>query len=172
MKPTIVVDTNVLAISEGLHEGASEESKAACVRLASRVQAGDVVVALDTADEILTEYLSTLKKKRTSGLAVKVARRLQQRKRDPEVCRQILITPISHPPGSYEQVPASIRDFDPDDQKFFAVANAETGSPQVFAGLDFDWWERREDLSKAGLDIQFLCSDQLFDIEKVRNQGS
>lgn len=142
------------------------------MRLATRVQAGDVVVALDAADEILNEYLGTLKKKRTSGLAVKVARRLQQRKRDPEVCRQIPITPLPHPSGSYEQVPVPIRDFDPDDQKFLAVASAASGSPQVFAGLDFEWWERREDLASSGLDIQFVCSDQLFEIEKARNQGT
>lgn len=130
---------------------------------------GDLIVALDTADEILTEYLRVLKQKRSSGLAVKLARRLQQRKHDPEICRQVTITPLPNPSGSYVQVPVSIRDIDADDQKFFAVASASSDNPQVFAGLDFEWWQRKEDLSNAGLDIQFLCADQLFEIEKTAN---
>jgi len=166
LKPTIVIDTNVLAVSERLHAGASEASVAACVQLAVRMQAGDLIVALDTADEILSEYLRALNQGRSAGLAVKLARRLQQRKHDPKVCRQIAITPLPDPAGSYYEVPASVRDIDPDDQKFFAVAAAEQEKLQIFAGLDFEWWQRKKDLSAAGLDVQFLCSDQLFEIEK------
>jgi hypothetical protein len=171
LKPTIVIDTNVFAVSEDLHPGAAEASIAACVRLAARVQAGDLVVALDTTDEILAEYLRTLKQKRSSGLAVKLARRLQQRKHDPDICRQIAITPLSDHSGSYEEVPAAIRDIDSDDQKFFAVASAAPDNPQVFAGLDFEWWQRKEDLSSVGLDIQFVCADQLFEIQKAADDA-
>lgn len=166
MKPAIVVDTNVLAVSERKHEGADDASVAACIQIARQIQRGAVVLVIDAADEILSEYLRALDGRHSSGVGTKIARILRQRKYDSTVCRQVPITPSTEVPGSYDEVPVSVRDFDPDDQKFFAVASADAEKPQIFAGLDEEWWERRKDLAAAGLDVQFVCSNQLLALEQ------
>jgi len=163
--PAIVLDTNVLAISEGLNENASEECVDACRRLAIRIQEGKALLIVDDADEIIVEYLRVLQAKKTSGVGVKLARILRQRKYSPDVCRRVPITALDDPPGSYSEVPEALRDFDNDDQKFLAVAKADSASPQIYAGLDEEWWCRSAELAAAGFDIQFPCSEDLLDIE-------
>ncbi len=165
MTPAIVVDTNVLAISEGLNGNASEACVAACTRLARRIQEGRAVVVVDDGDEILTEYLRILTGRGTSGIGVKLARILRQRKYDTSVCRRVKITSSSRTPGTYDEVPDLIRNFDNDDQKFLAVAMADPEHPQIYAGLDEEWWCRRSELMNAGFDVQFPCSDDLMDTE-------
>ena len=156
-----IIDTNVWAIAEGMHGGASDRCVAACLSLLNEVERGSPL-AVDTKDEILAEYVSTLDKAGTSGLAVKLAKKLWRTRGDPATCVQVPITPIQDPEGSYAEVPEHVRDFDSDDQKFLAVAAAEGGNPPLFVGLDGEWWERRGDLTAAGFDIQFVCPTDLF----------
>jgi hypothetical protein len=157
----LVVDTNVFAIAEGMHDGASQQCFASCDALLRRIHDG-LLLAVDTRGEVFDEYLKTLKKAPSPGFATKLVQRLYRTHNNPAVCRCVVITPISEPPGSYEEVPGSLRDFDSDDQKFLAVAAAEGGGPQIAAGLDGEWFARRADLQAAGLDVQFMClSDSL-----------
>ena len=166
MTPAIVVDTNVLAISEGLHDQASDDCIAACSNLARRIQEGRAVLVVDEVGEIFSEYLGVLKDAKSSGVGVKLARIIRQRSHDPTVCRRVTITPIPQPPGSYEEVPVSVRDFDSDDQKFLAVAKADGENPKIYAGLDEEWWRRSADLAAAGFDIQFPCAEDLMNKEE------
>jgi hypothetical protein len=156
----VVIDTNVWAIAEGMEPNASDQCVASCLGLLARVEAG-LVIAIDTDGRVLNEYLGCLRSAKTAGLAVKLASRLSRTYRSGTGCKEVLITPLDDPPGSYEEVPANVRDFDPDDQKFLAVAAAEGSNPMVFAGLDSEWWERAEDLRLAGLNVQFPCAADL-----------
>jgi hypothetical protein len=153
----IVVDTGVLAVADGLHPGASDECRAACVAIARRVQAG-VTVGVDTSDLILSEYLRVLGREDRDGLGTKLAISLWRRRYDEDVCRRVDITPTEDPPGSFEEVPTSLRDFDNDDQMYFAVVFADGSGLQIYEALDGEWWDRRADLSAAGLDVQFICA--------------
>jgi hypothetical protein len=139
-----------------MHETASEQCILACVQVIQRIRDGQRV-GVDTTDEILREYLSTLGTARTPGIATKLARALWHRRYDGRLCHRIDITPIGTPPGSYAEVPAGLRDFDVDDQKFIAVAAAQGSVPPVFQALDREWWRRRSDLTTGGIDVQFLC---------------
>jgi len=152
----IVVDTNVLAVTEGLHEGASDECGLRCVQLVRRIQAG-LPLGVDSADAILQEYIGTLRGGAGGGLRTKLVQVLWRTRYDRTVCHQVEITPIAEPPGSFEEVPEGLRDFDLDDQKFLAVAVAEVCTPQLFQALDDEWWQRRVDFVASGLDVQFLC---------------
>ncbi len=166
----IVVDTNVLAISERVHEGASDGCVTSCVELAKQISEGDVVVLLDDCDEILLEYLKHLDHRKTSGVGVKIAQRLKTGKFNEEICRRVPITPLGDNSGSYEEVPEVLRNFDCDDQKFFAVAVASNARPKIFAGLDGEWWSRSNDFVDSGFDVQFRCSSDL--IARYGNPGS
>jgi hypothetical protein len=153
--PEIIVDTNVLAISERLHEGASDGCVNSCVELARQIHEGEAIVLMDDKDEILLEYLRYLSGKKTSGIGVKIAQRLRTRKHDATVCRQVAITPLDD--GT---------DFDKDDQKFLAVAQASSVRPKIYAGLDGEWWQRSDDFVDAGFDVQFRCSSDLMALDR------
>jgi hypothetical protein len=161
LPPCAVIDTNVWAVAEGMHPGASDQCVAACLALLAEVEGG-LALAVDQDDEILTECLGALRASGTAGLAVKLITRVWRTRMNGEVCKPIAITPRAEPPGSYNEVPDSLRNFDADDQKFFAVALAHEDRPPLFQALDKEWWERRLELVDAGLDVQFLCPAHLF----------
>lgn len=152
----VVIDTNVLAVADAMHGGASNECKLACVRLLRRILEGQPL-AVDADDAILAEYIGALRSSKGSGLGQKLARFLWRRRHDPSICHRLSITPLDAPAGSYAEVPAALRNFDRDDQKFLAVALAEGRRPPIFQALDNEWWRRRSDLAANGLDVQFLC---------------
>jgi hypothetical protein len=157
----VVVDTNVLAISERCHPEASDACVNSCIELARQIHDGDLVVIVDDQDQILLEYLRYVAGKQSSAVGKKIARLLRTRKNDTKVCRRLSITPQPNNAGGYVEVPASLSNFDKDDQKFLAVAKVAGGTPKIFAGLDGEWWERAADLANAGFDVQFRCSSDL-----------
>jgi hypothetical protein len=112
----LVVDTNVLAIAEGMNDAASADCVAACKGLVLRIDEGYRIL-VDEGDEILAEYLGTLSHAGTSGLAARLAEVLWRTRFGGERCDKVAITPIDTPPGSYDEVPIALRDFDIDDQK-------------------------------------------------------
>ena len=139
-----------------MNDAASEACQLACIRLIERIHAG-VRVAVDSSDEVLTEYLSVLERARVPGAGAKLAKHLRHLKWDDAVCHLLEITPTRDGTGSYEEVPAGLRTFDSDDQKFIAVAIAEGSSPCLYQALDVEWWDRRADFLAAGIDLQFVC---------------
>jgi hypothetical protein len=153
-----VVDTNVLAVAEGMHPQASESCLLACITLVRRIGEG-LPVVLDSGGDILREYIGTLRQSDRSGLGSKLVVALSRRAGDPTICRPVDITPADEPPGSYAEVPLGLRDFDPDDQKFIAAAVAEPSAPQISTAVDREWWDRRRDFVACGIDVQFLCAD-------------
>ena len=163
-KACVVVDTNVLMVAEGLHEAASDACRSTCIDLVERLDKA-LVAAVDSGDEIVNEYLGSLRGARGSGLGVKAAVRLYRRRHDPRACRQVAVTPVQDPPGSYEEVPENLRDFDTDDQKFVAVAAAEGSRPQIYTAVDPEWWDRKDDFVDARIDVQFLCPGHFLERE-------
>lgn len=163
MTDCVVVDTNVFAVAEGLHE-ASDSCKAACVRLAEQVREG-LMLAVDTDDQIFREYLDALHGSQRSDLATKMVARLYHRRYT--ACRRLEIHPASPPEGTYEEVPQALRDFDVDDQKFIAVANAGDPKCPIFTAVDGEWWTRRDDFVSNGIDVQFVCASDLIDRERT-----
>ncbi len=139
-----------------MHDGASDECVLACVRLVRRVSYGQTV-AVDAGDAILAEYIGTLRSSKKSGVGRKLALFLWHRRHDGKTCHKLPITPLNEPAGSFAEVPTTLRDFDTDDQKFLAVAAAESRTPPIFQALDDEWWRRRPDFAANGLDVQFLC---------------
>lgn len=156
----LVIDTNVLAIAERLNADASDDCVAACLGLVLRIREG-YPLAVDAGDEILSEYLGTLRNAGTAGVAVKLVEVLWRTRYGNAACHRVAITPAADPPGSYEEVPDALRDFDTDDQKFIAVAAAVIGGAPIAAGLDGEWWDRRNDFAAAGVNVQFACLGDL-----------
>jgi len=64
----------------------------------------------------------------------------------------------------FEEFPADQAledDFDPDDRKFVAVANAHPEKPPILEAADSKWlgWEAK--LALHGIRLEFLCRDEL-----------
>lgn len=156
----VVVDTNVLAVAENMHGEASHACVAAATSLVSRIQRG-LLVAVDSDGDILREYIGTLRQARGDGPGRKLAKRLWHLRNDSAVCRSVQLTATDVPQGSFEEVPTALRDFDIDDHKFIAVALTEGSTPPIVQALDEEWWGRRRDFVLNGLDVQFICMDDL-----------
>jgi hypothetical protein len=156
----VVIDTNVFAIAEGLHNGASTECVAACTGVLLRIDNGQPLL-VDELDLILSEYLAVLRGSRASGMASKLAELLWRTRHGGDRCSRVAITPIDDPAGSFDEVPEPLRDFDIDDQKFIAAAAA--GAAPVVAGLDGEWWARGADFAANGIDVQFACLADFLD---------
>jgi hypothetical protein len=163
----VVVDTNVLAVAEGLNEDASAECRAACVRLLGQIANGELIVVVDSAmtgEMVFEEYLGRLSQSRLDGLGKKLAVNLYHRRFDENVCQIVEVAPCDDDDRTdFADVPSALRNFDRDDHKWIAVA---LGSPQhtpVFQALDGEWWQRREDLLANGIEVQFLCASDLIE---------
>jgi hypothetical protein len=150
----VAIDTNVFAVAEGLHDGASDQCVAACIRILLQIDAGHPLV-VDDLDLILSEYLGALRGSGTSGIASKLAEVLWRTRHGGERCDRVTITPIDDPDGSFAEVPELLRDFDLDDQKFIAVAVAANCA--VVAGIDGEWSTRQADFARSGVDVQYAC---------------
>lgn len=157
----VVVDTNVLVVAGGQRAGTSDACEAACVSVARAIHDGQIAVAVDSDGRIVAEYARRVRSLAGSSVGGRLAIALSRRFRDPTVCLPVDVTPIDDPPGSYEEVPDELRDFDRDDQVFIAVAVAEASRPPIFTAVDGEWWTRRADFSACGIDVQHLCVGDL-----------
>lgn len=109
----------------------------------------------------LTEYLGALRPAGTAGTAVVLARKIWRTRMASLMSKTVPITPANDGSGSFDEVPAALKGFDNDDHKFLAVAIAEGSTPPILAAMDGEWWERRKELTKEGLSVQFPCSPDL-----------
>lgn len=160
----IVVDTNVWAISAGMAEQATASCVDQCTTLLLQLHKARRQLVVDDAGRIFAEYTNTLDRAPAGGFATKLVKHLSRTQWSR--CHRVTITERDDPPGSFDQVPESLKDFDVDDQKFLAVAaSPEAGAPMVFAGLDGEWWDRRTDLRVGGLEVHFPCVSDLMDDE-------
>src|SRR5438552_2682385 len=130
----VVVDTNVLAVAEGMNDSASPECVLACRTLLRRISEG-LQIGVDTGDLVLREYIDALSASRSAGIGVKLARLLWRTRYDTRVCHRVSLTDTDPPPGSFAEVPAGLRDIDVDDHKFIAVSVAEGTPRPLFQAL-------------------------------------
>lgn len=61
--------------------------------------------------------------------------------------------------NSFEEYPKhkGLKNFDPSDRKFIALANAHPEHPPIVQGTDCKWWGIRIALEECGIHVRFLC---------------
>lgn len=156
-----VVDTNVPLVANGASTAGPD-----CVILCTRairdvVASGHVVV--DDAWRIIEEYRHRLSPSGQPGPGDVFLKWLLTNLWNPTRCTQVAITPLADDAMDFEEFPAALRTvgFDPSDRMFVAVAVAHDGSPTILQGFDSKWWGWRDVLAGAGVDVQFLCEDEI-----------
>lgn len=155
-----VIDTNVLLVANGSHQGVSPACQIECVkRLLAQQQSG--VTVIDDSYRILSEYQNKTSPNQPKGVGDAFLKWLLQNQNNVERVHQVSITEIA--PDMFQEFPdAQLQPkFDAPDRKFAAVAHAHPENPPVWQAADckwIDWWPR---LHNGGVGTKFLCPDDV-----------
>ncbi len=159
----VVIDTNVLLIANGNHAGATQQCRDACAqRLLQRQRAG--VVVIDDAYRILEEYSHKTRPNQPKGVGDAFLKWLLQNQANGKRVHRVTIhqTRVDR----FTEFPDdALQDrFDPPDRKFVAVANAHPDKPAVWQAGDSKWLAWWQDLKRLGVQVEFLCPDDLREV--------
>jgi hypothetical protein len=164
----VVIDTNVPVVANGKSSQASPECIINCVKRLNVVkQRGKLV--LDDNWLILQEYKNNLRSTGQPGVGDAFLKWVLTNYTNPQRCEMVRITPKDADPTDFEEFPAdpALAKFDKDDRKFIAVALANPDRPPILQAVDVQWWQMRDAMNQAGVQIEFLCQS---DILKILDQ--
>ncbi len=157
-----VVDTNVPRVANHPHDltHASPECVLECVRRVQEIAAHGGLL-LDDGWRIIREYQNQLRSMGQPGVGDAFLRAVLTRHADPSWCTLVPIT--AHPQRGFNEYPSDpgLAAFDASDHKFVAVALAGPQPAVVLNAVDSDWWEHREALERNGVEVEFLCPDEM-----------
>ena len=143
--PEWVVDTNVWAVADGLHDAASLDCQATCVAFIEQLS-GEGRIAWDTTELIRQQYADNT---RPSGLSERVLRQLLQEGRiDWAVAEEFL-------PGE------EMEPLDPSDHIFLQVALWFQPPRPIVNAVDTDWYQNNALLERLGVTVLELCQGDL-----------
>jgi hypothetical protein len=163
-----VIDTNVLLVANGQHSDVSPACVTACSqRLADVIANGRF--AIDDGFAILKEYQNKTSHKSGKGPGDAFLKWALRNNANPARCDQIRL--VAHPERSFESFPddVQLKDFDPADRKFVAVASAHDEKPPILQAADSKWLNWAPVLSRHGISVDFLCQG---DIERFHRNKS
>ena len=152
MTDRIVVDTNVLRVANGNYEQADPECELACIEMLEGATKGKQIVLLDASNLIMAEY-----KTERSYSGVPAGNAFFKYLHDYQhSAMNVIHIPIQETPvedGGFSNLPPN--NFDPNDRKFLAVA--EAGDGRVVNATDSDWSEHDAFISSIGVCVLELC---------------
>ncbi len=160
MPDPVVVDTNVIATANTVEDIDLLPCASRCADALVAVRDGRVLV-LDRLQDILQEYRrnasSSGQPRPGDAFVVWVLTNFA----NPERCVLVDLTPDAD--RVYAEFPddPDLSDFDREDRKFCAAAIASGIRREVILGLDTDWYVAREALDRHGLDLTFVCPEEL-----------
>lgn len=156
----VVVDTNVLLVAEGKHPDVSEECVLACVSRLQKIMQDETVV-VDDGYRILGEYQNKLDASRGKGVGTIFLKWILQRHANVRHVVQVSVNEYAKDRYAEFPVPSLEADFDPPDRRFPAVSNAHPAKPTILQAVDCKWLRWWPDLQAAGINVQFLCPDDV-----------
>lgn len=155
-----VIDTNVLLVASGAHDGVSLACRAACIeRLSSTMNSGRL--AIDDRHRIISEYLNALSRNRNRGVGYVFAKWVAQNAHNLNRVEAVRLTEA--PKDFFDEFePAALQgNFDAPDRKFVAVANGHPENPPIVQATDckwIDWWKA---FLLFGIQVEFICEDDI-----------
>lgn len=161
MKP-VVVDTNVLAVSDGRAEAqASAMCRAACDARLRELQTNGVVV-IDRGFLLLGEYLKNINMRKQS-VAVAFLKWLMQGSAKDARVSSVTLTPTNAAKTAFAEHPEhpGLAGFDKSDRKFVAVAYAHQPQATILNAVDTDWLAIRVPLAELGVGLESVCEAEL-----------
>ncbi|EFL10654.1 predicted protein [Streptomyces sp. AA4] len=159
MHDGVIIDTNVLIASDG---ESTPQATPECVISAIEFleeSLSEKVILLDFGGDILEEYERYCSYSGQPRVRDRFFVELTRRQADVSKVRKVEITPTWD--GSYEEVPADLRDFDPSDHKFIASAVADGFRSPIINCVDSDWSHAGDKLGAEGISVIELCPECL-----------
>jgi len=151
-----VIDTNVLAVADQLHENVSPDCLLACISVLEEVRSSGKLV-IDDQRRIITEYLQVLDPGRQDKVGSVFLKWLLNNQHSKKVV-SVEISEIDNDIFDELSVLGFQNEIDPPDRKFLAVAvSARKLKPELMQAVDSEWliWEDR--LQESGIRIKFIC---------------
>jgi hypothetical protein len=119
------------------------------------------VLVLDDGWRIINEYTKQLKKEDQPGPGSAFLKWVLTNWANPERCILVHIEEAKggDPVEDFLQFPVTpeLRDFDPSDRKFVAVAIVHPEHPPIWNAVDSDWHLFEKALKRVGVSVTFLC---------------
>ena len=150
-----VVDTNVMVVANGRHDGnrpVSPKCRKASIEFLMKLLEGEQRVLLDCAGAVFNEYNNNLNLSGQPGVGDRFFQVLHNnvesiQRVDLQVCKD----------GEYSDLHPDIvsSGFDRSDRKFVALARKENAP--VANSVDSDWLNDLELLTKCGVEVKFVC---------------
>ena len=165
----VVVDTNVAVVANRESPQASPNCENACINRLERIMRGEEKLVLDDKWIILLEYGQNLRSTGEPGTGDRFL--LWVLRNQSGQCDLVSITPINNPKRQFQEFPTdpALAGFDPDDQKFIAVALAHPDRPPILQAVDSQWWGFRNALHQNGVTVEFICQA---DIQRLHQDTS
>lgn len=171
---TVIIDTNVILVANGQHSGVSEPCVAVCASTLYDVMTHGRI-AVDSGGLIVDEYLVMTKPYRGKRAGDVFVKWLLRNSYNTARCDQVEIS--EDPVRGFASFPADERltHFDMADRKFVAVARSHPDHPRICQATDSKWIDWAPALHDCGIEIEFLCPDEIrrFDeAKKARKEHS
>jgi len=154
-----VIDTNVLLVANGQHEGVSPACVSECVRRLLDMQKSGVVV-IDDGYRILREYQKNINPNKGKGVGYSFLKWLVQRSRNSDWIEMVGLTEVEMHCFNEFPDPTLEQEFDAPDRVFAAVANAHPEKPVIWQAADSKWLGWWRALSAKGVRVDFLCPEE------------
>jgi hypothetical protein len=163
----LVVDTNVIAVANKLHNGVCTNCIKTCIQRLLEIQR-EGCVAIDSAWEILSEYLGYANPNRQKEVGDVFLKWLLQNRANVTRCSQVAI--VAHSCRGYESFPEDERltNFDAPDRKFVAVSAAHALRPAILQATDSKWLDWITALRDHGVEVVLVCEE---DIRRFHTTG-
>lgn len=160
---TVVMDTNVAVVAKGKSEQASPTCVLTCIEKLEQIMSGDLRLVLDENWMILEEYTQNLQR---GGADIGSAFLKWLLIHKDQQCDFVRITSIDGLEHEFREFPddPELKDFDPADRKFIAVACAHSDTPPILQAVDSKWWHYKDALDRNGVTVDFICEDDILSI--------
>lgn len=154
-----ILDTNVLLVADGKSTAALACVRAAKSQLEDIQQHGGLV--LDASFLILKEYGNKLSPIGPNTLGNAFIKWVLQNRANPLFCEQVPLETTED--GSFTAFPndPALAGFDLSDRKFVATALTHPERPVIINATDTDWHHHREALAHNGVQVEFICPDEM-----------
>jgi len=158
--PAFVVDTNVLAVADRLHDDVSPDCLLACISLLEEIRKSGKLV-IDDQRRIIREYLQVLDPRRQDKVGSVFLKWLLNN----QYSKKVVCVKVAESNDDIFDELAHLgfqAEIDRPDRKFLAVAvSASQLKPKIMQAVDSEWLIWVDRLRASDIEIEFLCRPEI-----------
>ncbi len=158
-----VVDTNVPLVAKG-GSHMTPNCELVCANFIELFLRGRQILVIDDSYELIGEYIQNISSKGTSNYANRFLKWLLVNQGNPHRVKQVSINVNINRFNEVANRTLADISFDRSDQKFVVVALANQCIAPIAQAADSKWIGWEEVLQELGLQVMFLCKQELAEI--------